>query len=250
MNTKNLIISMIIIGLSMSACNHRHTDEPNEALDTIEKVIETPKPPQDWANLKRFQDANSKLTEPKAGENRVVFMGNSITEGWINIRPEYFANKPYVNRGIGGQTTPQMLIRFRQDVVDLKPEAVVILAGINDIAGNTGPSTVEMIFDNLKSMTEIAAANNIKVLLTSVLPAYDFPWRRGLDPGPKVLELNAMLKAYAVDNGHTYVNYYSGVHDGNYGLRKELGDDGVHPNAKGYAIMEGILDKALITVLK
>ena len=135
---------------------------------------------QDWANLKRFQQENSELLLPKANEHRVIFMGNSITEGWLSIRPEFFKNKPYVNRGISGQTTPQMLLRFRQDVINLKPSTVVLLAGINDIAENTGPSTIEMIANNIISMAELAKANQIKVIICSVLPANNFPWRKAL----------------------------------------------------------------------
>ena len=152
---------------------------------------------QDWANLKRFQQENSELMLAKANENRVVFMGNSITEGWLSIRPEFFKNKPYVNRGISGQTTPQMLLRFRQDVIHLKPSTVVLLAGINDIAENTGPSTIEMIANNIVSMAELAKANHINVIICSVLPANKFPWREGLKPAEKVIKLNAILQSYS-----------------------------------------------------
>lgn len=205
---------------------------------------------QDWPNLKRFQEENEKLEAPKAGEQRVVFMGNSITEGWKNLHPEYFQGKPYVNRGIGGQTTPQMLIRFRQDVIDLKPKAVVILAGINDIAGNTGPSTIKMITDNIFSMAELAKANNIKVLICSVLPAYDFPWRPGMEPALKVIELNKQLESYAKKNNHTYVDYFSSMVNEKNGLKDELGSDGIHPVKAGYLVMEPILEKALDKTLK
>lgn len=132
---------------------------------------------QDWANLKQFQKDNAALGTPAKGEKRVVFMGNSITIGWLHNCPEFFKDRPYINRGISGQTTPQMLIRFRQDVIDLQPKVVVILAGTNDIAGNTGPSTLEMIENNLASMAQLAKANGIKVILCSVLPAFDYPWR-------------------------------------------------------------------------
>src|SRR5665811_2601203 len=145
---------------------------------------------QDWPNLKEFQEANQELGAPAADEDRVVFMGNSITIGWLNNRPEFFEGQPYVNRGISGQTTPQMLIRFRQDVVDLKPKVVVILAGTNDIAGNTGPSTLEMIEDNIASMAVLAKAEKIKVILCSVLPVYDYPWAPGLQPAEKIATLN------------------------------------------------------------
>lgn len=200
---------------------------------------------QDWANLKRFQKENSELMLPRANEHRVVFMGNSITEGWLSIRPEFFVNKPYVNRGISGQTTPQMLLRFRQDVIHLKPSIVVILAGINDIAQNTGPSTIEMIANNIISMAELAKANHINVIICSVLPAFDFPWREGLKPAEKVIKLNALLKSYSNKNKLEYVDYYSAMVNDSNGLKKELGEDGIHPNKKGYLIMEPILEKAI-----
>ena len=200
---------------------------------------------QDWANLKRFQQENSELMLAKANENRVVFMGNSITEGWLSIRPEFFKNKPYVNRGISGQTTPQMLIRFRQDVIHLKPSTVVLLAGINDIAENTGPSTIEMIANNIISMAELAKANHINVIICSVLPANNFPWREGLKPAEKVRKLNAILQSYSYENKLAYVDYYSAMVNDSNGLKKELGEDGIHPNKNGYLIMEPILEKAI-----
>ena len=200
---------------------------------------------QDWANLKRFQQENSELMLPKSNEHRVVFMGNSITEGWLSIRPEFFKNKPYVNRGISGQTTPQMLLRFRQDVINLKPSTVVLLAGINDIAENTGPSTIEMIANNIISMAELAKANQIKVIICSVLPANKFQWREGLKPAEKVRKLNALLQSYTYENKLAYVDYYSAMVNDSHGLKKELGEDGIHPNKKGYLIMEPILEKAI-----
>ena len=172
-------------------------------------------------------------------------MGNSITEGWSRLRPDFFSNKPYINRGIGGQTTPQMLLRFRQDVIGLTPSVVVILAGINDIAENTGPSTIEMIVNNIVSMTELAKANKIKVILCSVLPAYDFPWRQGLEPAKKVLELNKQLKAYADDNKLVYIDYFTPMVNESNGLKKELGTDGIHPNVTGYLVMEPLIEQAI-----
>jgi lysophospholipase L1-like esterase len=204
---------------------------------------------QDWANLKRFQKENSELTIPKPKEHRVVFMGNSITEGWLGIRPDFFSNKPYVNRGIGGQTTPQMLLRFRQDVISLMPSVVVILAGINDIAGNTGPSTIKMIADNIISMAELAKANNIMVVLCSVLPARDFSWRPGLEPSEKVVKLNRLLKTYANKHNLAYVDYFTAMADESNGLKKELGSDGVHPNITGYLIMEPLIENAIAKTL-
>lgn len=161
----------------MQSLPRKNAPKPTqEQLDAWQKAEEE-RLHNDWANFARFRDDNIKVGLPATAEKRVVFMGNSITEGWINIDPDFFFGKPYVNRGISGQTTPQMLIRFRPDVINLKPSAVVILAGINDIAGNTGPSTLEMIEDNLAAMVEMAKANGISVVLSSVLPAYDFPWR-------------------------------------------------------------------------
>jgi lysophospholipase L1-like esterase len=176
-------------------------------------------------------------------------MGNSITEGWIKQVPHFFANGMYINRGISGQTTPQMLVRFRQDVIHLYPKVVVILAGINDIAGNTGPSTIEMIEDNLYSMTELAQAHGIQVVLCSVLPALDFPWRPGMEPAPKVVDLNKRIKEYARTHGVVYCDYFSAMADENNGLPKKLSEDGVHPNKAGYAIMAPLVEKAIAQAL-
>ncbi|MEP6713256.1 MAG: SGNH/GDSL hydrolase family protein [Ferruginibacter sp.] len=200
---------------------------------------------QDWANLLRFKNENSQLGPALAKEKRVVFMGNSITEGWSNLMPGFFYGKPYINRGIGGQTSPQMLLRFRQDVVALKPKLVVILAGTNDIAGNTGPSTLEMIEDNIAAMAEIAAANKIKVILSSVLPVFDYPWKRGLQPAEKIVALNKWIKNYCVKNGCIYLDYHTAMKDERNGLKSIYGDDGVHPNAAGYKVMALLAEKAI-----
>lgn len=205
---------------------------------------------QDWANLERFREANAQLPEPDSSENRVVFMGNSITEGWLNFRPEFFKGKPYVNRGISGQTTPQMLLRFRQDVIELNPSVVVILAGINDIAGNTGPSTIDMIMDNLMSMTELAVANHIKVVICSLLPAKDFPWRPGLQPDKKVVELNKLLRNYSEKKHLVYVDYFSNMVDDGNGMKEALAYDGVHPTAIGYSVMEPLVEKGISEALE
>jgi lysophospholipase L1-like esterase len=205
---------------------------------------------QDWANLGRYKNENTQLELPKANEKRVVFMGNSITEGWIKKDPDFFSGKPYVNRGISGQTTPQMLLRFQADVIALKPKVVVILAGINDIAGNTGPSTLEMIEDNISSMSVLAKSAGIKVILSSVLPAYDFPWRPGLSPAEKVVALNKWIQNYAFKNGFIYLDYYSPMVDDRKGLKAEYTTDGVHPNEKGYKIMEPLAEKAIGLALK
>ena len=201
----------------------------------------------DWAHLKKYEQNNSelkKINEP----DRVVFMGNSITEGWSFLDKDFFINNPFVNRGIGGQTTPQMLIRFKPDVVNLNPKAVVILAGINDIAENTGPVTIENIAENIISMAEIAKANEIKVFICSTLPAIDFPWSPGMEPGPKVIKLNSILKNYCNSNNIPYVDYFSAMSDDKGGLKVPeytTADDLVHPNLAGYKVMEKIILKAL-----
>lgn len=204
---------------------------------------------QDWANLNRYSVENEKLGPARTCEDRVVFMGNSITEGWSTQMPEFFAGRPYINRGISGQTTPQMLLRFRQDVLKLWPKVVVILAGTNDIAGNTGPSTLEMIEDNIYSMTELAQAHGIQVVLCSVLPAYDYPWRPGLEPAPKIVELNRRLKQYAGTHGAVYCDFFSAMADERNGLPPALSEDGVHPNKAGYAIMAPIAENAIARAL-
>ena len=204
---------------------------------------------QDWPDLNRYRMHNTKLGLPAAGENRIVFMGNSITEGWSTVLPEYFSGKSYVNRGISGQTTPQMLIRFRADVIDLQPKAVVILAGTNDIAGNTGPSTVKMIADNIISMAELARQNNILVVISSVLPVYDYSWKPGLEPVPKISKLNKIIKNYALKHGHTYLDYYTAMVDDKKGLNEKYTSDGVHPNKAGYKVMATLTEQAITKTL-
>ncbi len=205
---------------------------------------------QDWANLNKYKKQNSKLGPPKINGNRIVFMGNSITESWSELYPEYFFEKDYINRGIGGQTTPQMLIRFRADVIDLKPKIVVILAGTNDIAGNTGPATVKMITDNIISMAELARSNRIHVILSSILPAADYPWNPGLDPPEKIKVVNYVLKKYANQNSLTYLDYYTSMVDNNNELKKKYTYDGVHPNKKGYELMSILADQAISETLQ
>jgi lysophospholipase L1-like esterase len=205
---------------------------------------------QDWADLSHYRNENTKIGLPASGVNRIVFMGNSITEGWGRVCPDFFSGKPYVNRGISGQTTPQMLVRFRPDVINLKPAVVVILAGTNDIAGNTGPSTLEMIEDNIASMAELAKANGIKVILSSVLPAYDYPWRPGVNPAEKIAALNEWIKSYADKNDIIYLDYYSGMVDERKGLKAEYTADGVHPNEAGYKVMALLAEKAIAKALK
>jgi lysophospholipase L1-like esterase len=204
---------------------------------------------QDWPNLSKYKNANTQLDSLETNY-RIVFMGNSITELWTTISPSFFDNKNYVNRGISGQTTPQMLIRFRQDVINLNPFAVVILAGINDIAQNTGPSTIQMIKNNIISMIELANSNKIHVILCSVLPAEKFPWFPEILPAQKVVDLNKELIEYADKNNILYVDYFSLMVNETMGMKKELTNDGVHPNKKGYLIMEKTLLKAISIILE
>jgi lysophospholipase L1-like esterase len=202
----------------------------------------------DFPWLAKFKDDDLKLGPPADGEKRVVFMGDSITEGWH--LDQSFPGKSYINRGISGQTTPQMVLRFHQDVIGLKPNVVIILAGINDIAENTGPMTLEQTEDNLAAMAEMATVNHIPVVLCSVLPAFDFPWRPGLAPALKVIALNEWIKAYAAAKGHVYVDYYSPMKDDRGGLPPALSGDGVHPLPAGYAIMAPLAEAGIEKALK
>ena len=226
------IITSILIYLSLVACSSE------------KKLVE-----QDWPNLKYYRSKNLKLGSPSKSEKRVVFMGNSITEGWPTLQPEFFESKSYINRGISGQTTPQMLIRFRQDVIDLKPKLVLILAGINDIAGNTGPSNVTMITNNIISMAQLAKSNKIKVIICSILPAKDFPWNPGMNPPSKILNVNQILRSYALANGMVYLDYYSLMVDESNALIDEYGSDGVHPNKEGYKVMSLLAEQEINRIL-
>lgn len=204
----------------------------------------------DWANLAKYATENRTLGAPAKGEKRVVFMGNSITEGWKMTDPAFFKGRPYIDRGISGQTTPQMLIRFRPDVIELKPAVVVILAGINDIAENNGPITLEAVMGNIVSMVQLAKANHIKVVMCSVLPANRFPWRPSILPADKVIALNKMLKDYATANKIVYVDYYRAMVDDEKGLPKKYAEDGVHPTLEGYKVMEGLVEEGIKKAMK
>jgi len=206
----------------------------------------------DYGQLARYRDANAKLGQPAAGENRVVFFGDSITDMWK--LEDFFPGKPYVNRGIGGQTTPQMLVRFRQDVIDLHPKVVVILAGTNDIAGNTGPMRNEDIEANYESFTELARANGIRVVYSSVLPVHNYTDRSkdffAQRPPKRILELNSWLKDYCAKNKIVYLDYFSALVDEQGLLKKDLAEDGLHPNAAGYRIMVPLADSAIQKAMK
>lgn len=200
---------------------------------------------QDWANLGKYAKANSALEMPKKGETRVVFMGNSITEKWSKYDSAFWAENPYVNRGISGQVSSQMLLRFRPDVIELQPTVVIISAGTNDIAQNQGPTTLEQIAGNIFSMAELAKAHNIKVVLAAVLPADSYRWRPEIKPADSIVKLNKLIKKYAKQNNIVYLDYYSPMVNKNKGLKKEYGRDSVHPSTVGYKVMEPMVKSAI-----
>ncbi|WP_298296635.1 GDSL-type esterase/lipase family protein [Hydrotalea sp.] len=206
---------------------------------------------QDWPNLQKYATDNAVLLQTPATQNRVVFMGNSITEFWKVRDSSFFAVHPnYIDRGISGQTTPQMLLRFRQDVIDLKPAVVVILAGINDIAENTGPISLNTTMGNIASMAELAGVHHIKVILCAVLPANHFPWHPGIYPADKVIALNKMIQEYATARHLTYVDFYKPMADADKGLDAKYTLDGVHPTLAGYQIMDALVEKAIRHTLR
>jgi acyl-CoA thioesterase I len=203
---------------------------------------------RDWPDLARYREDDAKLGPPAKGDSRVVFLGDSITQIWS--LSSSFPGKPYVNRGISGQTTPQILLRFRQDVIALQPTLVVILAGTNDIAENTGPTTLAAIEDNLKSMVELAKRNGIRVVMASLLPAFQYSWRPDLAPVEKIRALNDWIKDYAAKEGLVFLDYYSALADDKRGLKADLSVDGVHPNKAGYAVMAPLAEKAIAAALR
>jgi lysophospholipase L1-like esterase len=253
---KPLIILSLVVICTFSFSQEKNVKPGSEQnlqkseQKTKAKMTEDERFHNDWANLEKYKSDNEKIGLPAKGEKRIVFMGNSITEGWSRICPEFFKDKPYVNRGISGQTTPQMLIRLRPDVINLKPSVVILNAGVNDIAGNTGPSTLEMIEDNISSMAELARSSGIKVIIASVLPAFDFPWKPGLKPAEKIASLNEWLKDYSLKNKFVYLDYYSSMVDSRKGLNPLYSEDGVHPNEAGYKVMGPLAEKAISLALQ
>jgi lysophospholipase L1-like esterase len=241
-----ILLITLSIPLIVSAQNQT-SDSPDVLKQRLEQMQ---KRAQDWPQLSRYRDANSKVPPAAKNENRVVFLGDSITDAW-NLA-EYFPSKPYINRGISGQTTPQMLIRMRPDVIALKPKVVVILAGTNDIAGNTGPMTIEMIEDNYASIAELARANSIKVVFASVLPIHDYGKTKMSErrSPEQILQLNQWIKGYCEKNGLVHLDYFSKMVDDKGMLKVELANDGLHPNAEGYKIMAPLAEAAIQQALR
>jgi lysophospholipase L1-like esterase len=204
----------------------------------------------DWADLGHYRAENAALPPPDVAVPRVVFMGDSITEFWKVRDPAFFAHPGYVDRGISGQTTPQMLVRFRADVIALRPTVVHIMGGTNDVAGNTGPESLETIENNLISMVDLARADHIRVILASVPPAADFWWKRGQQPAPRIAALNAWMQAYADREHLVYADYYAALNDGAGGMRADYSKDGVHPNPAGYAVMDALANAAIRQALR
>ncbi|MGH9845313.1 MAG: SGNH/GDSL hydrolase family protein [Blastocatellia bacterium] len=246
-----LLLLTISLLLSTSFAFAQTQSPPTDSLDAVKQQLDRLQSRmRDWPQLSRYKDANAKVPAPARSEDRAVFLGDSITDGWKLA--EYFAGKPYINRGISGQTTPQMLVRFRPDVVALKPKVVVILAGANDIAGNTGPMTLEMIQNNYASMAELAKANGIKVVFSSVLPVHDYGKTKMSErrSPESILKLNEWLKNYCKTNGHVYLDYFSKMLDDKGMLKAELANDGLHPNAEGYKAMAPLAETAIQQALK
>ena len=249
MRFSRLSILLLILSLSIVAVAQEQAPAPDSPEALKQQLERAQRRLVDWPQLNRYKEANAKVPTPERSENRVVFMGDSITDGWK--LDEYFAGKPYINRGISGQTTPQMLIRFRPDVIDLKPQVVVILAGTNDIAGNTGPTTLDAIEESLMSMVELAKSHGIRVVLASLLPVCDYiKPQTNRRPPEKIIALNAWMKDYAQKNSLIYLDYYSAMLDDRKMFKQDLTYDGLHPNAAGYQVMGPLAEKAIASALQ
>jgi lysophospholipase L1-like esterase len=248
---KSSVRVILLVSVSFAAAAGRsqavQTQTPSAGGQVISvgQIAEMQAKLADWPQLEHYRSANAALAPAAPGEDRVVFYGASMTEGWGKNGSTFFPGKPYVNRGISGQTTAQMVVRFRQDVIDLHPKAVLILAGTNDVAGNTGPMTPEMTEENWRSMADLAKANGIRVIFASITPSTDFPWRRGLHPAEKIRALNAWLKEYCAAHSLTYLDYYSALTNAEGGMKAELTVDGVHATVKGYEVMAPLAQAAI-----
>jgi len=256
MIAKTFCCSLVLVASTAFASAQTPSQESADCAEAKAQAARLQTRLQDWPALSRYREANAGLKAPAKDERRVVFMGDSITDGWKLA--SYFPGKPYINRGISGQTTPQMLIRFRPDVIALKPQVVVILAGTNDLAGNTGPMTLEAIEDNLASMFELARLSGVRVVIASVLPVSDYGKNREgkpitqttRRPPEKIKTLNEWLKKYAARNDLTYLDYFSAVVDEKGFLKEDLSNDGLHPNDKGYVVMQPLAEQAISIALK
>ena len=254
--TRTLKLCFLFLVFIASASAQTTSQDSQECADAKAQAARLQARLQDWPALARYREANAGVAAPAKDEKRVVFMGDSITDGWKLA--SYFPSKPYINRGISGQTTPQMLVRFRPDVISLKPQVVVILAGTNDIAGNTGPMTLEAIEGNIASMFELARASDIRVVIASVLPVSDYAKNREgkpinqttRRPPEKIIAINEWLKKQAAQTGLTYLDYFSAMVDEKGFLKEELSNDGLHPNDKGYVVMQPLVEQAIATALK
>ena len=222
----------------------------DQKADSLNTKAEKENFNDDWAALTKYQKENELLPLPIKIEKRVVFLGSSIFEFWKQKDPEYFSQNNYVDRGISGQISPQLLIRFRQDVINLKPKVVIVLAGSNDIAGNTGHVTIDKIMDNIKSMAELARLHRIKVILCKYLPVYEYPWNKRIKAADSIVNLNEKIEAYGKAQNYTILDYWTPLVDERKGQRAELTVDGVHPNLEGYKIMEEVTDVAINKALK
>jgi len=255
---KRLVLCSALLVAAVTCAPGQSAQPTPDCADMQKQVKRLETKLNDWPELARYRDANLKVIPPARDENRAVFIGDSITDSWDDSKyGGFFPGKPYLDRGISGQTTPQMLIRFRADAIALRPKLVIILAGTNDLAGNTGPTTLEAIEDNLASMAELARLNHVRVVLASVLPVSDYETRDGKPivqtlrrPPERIKALNAWIREYVTENNLTYLDYYSAMIDEKGFLKAELSDDGLHPNQKGYAVMGPLAEAAIAEALK
>ena len=244
MTRKFLLLLLPILSIATRA--QQAPPNANDPAQLQTQLARDEKILHDWPNLARYREENATVAAPAPSEERVVFMGDSITDFWGRTRGKFFPGKPYINRGISGQTTPQMLIRFRPDVIDLKPKVVVILAGTNDIAGNTGPESLTDIEANLASMVQLAQANGIRVVLSSVMPVCDYIKPQTIRrPPDQIIALNQWIKEFSVKNNLIFLDYYSAMLDDHKMLKQELTGDGLHPNDAGYEVMSQLAASAI-----
>lgn len=249
---KSLSTTLLLYGITFAAHAQQPDDAAKKAADEANHQKQEYLLRNDWPNLQRYAAADQRLPAPTAGRPRVVIIGNSITEGWVKEDSAFFKGKTYeyIGRGISGQATGQTVLRFRQDVIDLHPAVVVLLVGTNDVAENNGPYIPQNTLNNIMTMTELARAHGIRVVLGAVAPSLDFWWRKGLNPAPKILALNQQINTYADQQHLVYYDLHTALKDEQNGLKKAYGEDGVHPNLTGYRVMEPLLNQAVAAALK